>query len=237
MTMPTKAYAAPALLAALALSATPAAAVELPTTTHYEPAQATSDYGRGWGRGYRHHRHRSRASAGDVIGAVVVLGAIAAVASAASKANRERSYPYPDRYPRPDPERRGEYRPDHRSDYRTGGPQGLDGAADLCLREVERDARARDVTRVERNASGWLVTGEMADGAGFTCSIGADGKIERIEVGGRGQMFGEAAPRYDDEDSYRSADVRANGSEQPAYPGGPLPSETGVDAPEYEPEV
>lgn len=226
MPMPAKRFAVPALLAAFSLNATPAAAVEPPTTTHYEPAQASAEYGGGWGHRHR-YRHRGRTTAGDVIGAVLVLGTIAAVANAAAKAERARSYPYPDRYPNPD------RRWDDRRDYRPNGPQGIEGAADLCLREVERDARARDVTRVERNASGWLVTGEMADGAGFTCSIGADGRIENVEVGGRARELGEYEARSEDEgEAYRSAEAGADGDAQPAYPGGPLPGEAVEDEPE-----
>lgn len=241
MTKLTRRFAVPALLAALSLTATPVAAAELPTTTHYAPAQASSYHG-GWGWGGRHrYRHRSRTSAGDVIGAVLVLGTIAAVASAASKANRERGYPYPDRYPRPYPDRRGEYRPDT--------PRGIEGAADLCLREIERDARVDDVTRVERSASGWLVTGAMADGTGFTCSIGADGRIDRIEVGGRTRTLGEyearsesgseryrgaeveAEARADDAPlrDYPSADSDVESGPQPDYPGGPLPGDADED--------
>jgi len=218
MTKPTRIFAVPALVAALSLTATPAAAVELPTSQNVE-IHAASNYGWGWRHGHR-HRHRGRTTAGDVIGAVLVLGTIAAVANAAAKAERARSYPYPDRYPERD------RRWDDRRDYRPNGPQGIEGAADMCLREVERDARARDVTRVERNASGWLVTGEMADGAGFTCSIGADGRIENIEVGGRAQVLGEYEARSEDEgEAYRSAEVEAGSGAQPAYPGGPLPGE------------
>ena len=226
MPMPTNRLAVPAMLAALSLTATPVSAAKLPTTTHYEPAQASSDYG--WGSGRRHrYRHRNRTSAGDIIGAVLVLGTIAAVVSAASKANRERSYPYPNRYPQPYPDQRGDYRPDDRRD----GPQGLEGAADLCLREIERDARAREVTRVERNASGWLVTGEMADGAGFTCSIGADGRIERIEVGGRARLGDYEARSEDRDEAYRSSHAEENEA-VPGYPGGPLPGEAVDDEPE-----
>jgi hypothetical protein len=158
---------------------------------------------------------------------VLVLGTIAAVANAAAKAERNRGYPYPDRYPAPPyPERRGDYRPEV--------PRGIEGAADMCLREVERDARAREVTRVERNASGWLVTGEMADGAAFSCSIGADGRIENIEVGGRARLGDYEASPADEGDAYRSAEVEADSGAQPAYPGGPLPGEPGEDEPEPE---
>lgn len=213
MPMPAKRFAVPALLAALSLSATPAAAVELPTTRHYEPARASAEYGGGWGHRHR-YRHRGRTTAGDVLGAVLVLGTIAAVANAAARAERNRGYPYPNRYPYPD-----------RRDYRPDVPRGIEGAADMCLREVERDARARDVTRVERKASGWLVTGEMADGAGFTCSIGADGRIERIEVGGQARLGDYEARPEDEGEAYRSAEVEADGGPEPEYPGGPLPGE------------
>lgn len=250
MTKLTKRFALPAALAAISLVATPVVAADLPTTMHYEPAQARSDYGWGWGGGHR-YRHRGRTSAGDVLGAVIVLGTIAAVASAASKANRERSYPYPNRYPYPD--RRGEYRP--------SVPRGVEGAADLCLREIERDARVEDVANVERNASGWIVTGAMADGEGFTCTIGADGRIERIEVGGRPALprdyearYGATEGQYDNYDNSdrdvqveadsgplrdypggvdADTDVQADDGPQPAYPGGPLPGDE--DVPENDP--
>jgi hypothetical protein len=240
-TMLTKFLAAPAVAAAISLIAAPAAAVDLPAVSHppVEAAGATSHYGPwvsigtgwGWGGGYRDRyrgRHRRGSTAGDILTGVLILGTIAAVANAANKANRERSYPYPDRYPRPYPDRRGDYRPEARVDGLPDGPQGLEGAANLCLREVERDARAREVTGVERSANGWLVTGAMADGAAFSCSIGADGRIDRIEVGGRAQVLGDAANETDrqyDDERYRSARAEVEGGAAPAYPGGPLPGE------------
>lgn len=222
MPMPTKAFAVPALLAALSLSATPAAAVELPIIASEAPVEASTQVsayhgGWGWGRGHR-YRHRGRSTGGDVLGAVLVIGAIAAVANAATKAERNRGYPYPDRYPDPD-----------RRDYRRDVPRGIEGAADMCLREVERDARAREVTRVERNASGWLVTGEMADGAGFTCSIGPDGRIENIEVGGRARLGDYEARSEDDDVSYGTTEVEPENGALPDYPGGPLPGEADED--------
>lgn len=221
-----KFLAAPAMLAAASLAATPAAAVELPMTNP-APAEAASQYGPyvgfggGWGWGGGHHGRHRGSTAGDILTGVLILGTIAAVANAASKARQRRSYP--DRYPYPYPDRR----PDTRYDYRPDGPRGIEGAADLCLREVERDARAREVTRVERTAGGWLVSGAMADGAAFSCSIGADGRIERLDVGGCARELGAAGPQAGD--SYRSArtDQAANDATgpQPAYPGGPLPGE------------
>lgn len=224
MTMLSKALAAPALLAAASLMATPAAAADLPVLAHVEAAPVAHNgpyvstsiglgWGSRWGGGYRgrHHRHRS-STAGDILTGILILGTVAAVANAAKKSGERRSYPQ--RYPYPD--RRGDWRPE--------GAQGLEGAADMCLREVERNARAREVTRVERSASGWLVTGAMADGAAFTCSIGADGRIDRVDVGGRAQVLDDTDRQYDDE-RYRSARAETESGPQPDYPGGPLPGE------------
>lgn len=244
--MPSKFLTVPAIVAAVSLAATPAAAVELPVTSH-SPVEATSNYGPwvsvgiggGWGWGGsrgRHHRHRRGSTAGDILTGILILGTVAAVANAAKRAERERSYPHPDRYPRPYPDRRGDYHPDNRTD----GPQGLEGAADMCLREVERNARAREVTRVERSANGWLVTGAMADGVAFSCSIGADGRIDRVDVGGRAQVLGDVGSdtdRQHDDERYRSAradiETGVEAAAQPTYPGGPLPGEDAEpDAPE-----
>lgn len=231
MSLFTKAFAAPAALAAASLVTVPAEAAVFPHPNH-QPVESVSHYGGfgigiggGWGGGYRgrHHRRSRGVDAGDVLAGVLIIGTIAAVANAATKANRERR-PYPERYPNPD------RRYDTRGyDDARGGPQGLDGAADLCLREVERDARVREVTRVERDADGWLVTGALADGRGFSCSIGVDGRIDRVDVGGRNQVFGGEDRQYDN-DRYRTvrAAMDARGAEsdlRPAYPGGPLPGE------------
>lgn len=222
-----------AALAAASLAATPAVAADMPVrnrlpvaTAHQWGTSIGIGGGWGWGGGYRdRYRHRRGGStAGDILTGVLILGTIAAVASAAKRSSERRSYPY--RYPNPD----------RRDDYRVSGPQALDGAADLCLREVEREARAREVSRVERNASGWLVTGSMADGAAFTCSIGADGRIDRLEVGGRSRDLTVEDRQYGDE-TYRAARADqapvADAGPQPAYPGGPLPGdEVEPDAPD-----
>lgn len=248
--MLTKILAAPALLAAASLMATPAAAVELARSSSApvgSPVEAASNYGPwggvgigggwGWGGGGYRGGHHRRGGASDILTGVLILGTIAAAANAANRARARGSYPnrypYPNSYPNPNrypyPDRSNPYRPpnqDRQGDWRPGGPQGLEGAANMCLREVERNARAREVTRVERTANGWLVTGAMADGAAFNCSIGGDGRIESVDVGGRAQSYGQADRRYDDQ-RYRPAAGADSGAAgpQPAYPGGPLPGE------------
>ena len=237
--MLTRILAAPAVLAAASLAATPAVAAELPVfnpapveaTSHYGP-YVSAGWGWGGGRGHRGRHHRRGSTAGDILTGVLILGTIAAVANAARRNAERRSYP--ERYPNPD------RRYDRPNDWRPDGPQGLEGAADLCLREIERNARAREVSRVERTADGWLVTGSMADGAAFSCSIGADGRIERLDVGGRAQEIGSADDRQYDDETYRSARadeaVGAEAGPQPDYPGGPLPGDEEGGAVEAEPE-
>lgn len=239
MTIVTKSLSAPAIVAALALAATPAAAVDLPVSSNKAPATMSSQYGPyyggGWG-GWGRNRHRGRASAGDILTGVLILGGIAAIANAASRrAQQRRAYPYPQSYPQPYP--RSYPQPYPQQDNRWSAPNGLDGAAQLCMREIERNARVREVTRVERNAGGWLVSGAMADGAAFDCSIGSDGRIDRVDIGGRAQGYGSADRQYDD-DAYRAARAQAEGQAQPAYPGGPLPGEEPIDeAPPSDPAI
>lgn len=226
MTMFAKLCAAPALLAAASLCAVPAAAApnHLPRAGSVSGSETSAygPYGYGWGGydRYRGHR-RNRVDAGDVLAGVLILGGIAAVASAASKANRrERSYPYPDQ------------RPQFRTDAR-----GIDGAVDLCVREVERDVRVAGVDRVERDAAGWRVSGSLATGGSFDCTIGADGRIDRIDTGAQGSPDYRSDDRQYDDDAYYSARARMDaapvGEAQPAYPGGPLPGETEAELPEY----
>ena len=227
MTRFAKTFAAPAVLAAAALCAPQASAAVLPYARHSAQVTETSQYG-GWG-GWGHHRRRDRVDAGDILTGVLILGGIAAVASAVSKSKeRERSYPYP-RYP--------DQRPQYRTDAR-----GIDGAVDMCVREVERNSRVANVDRVERDANGWRVMGSMATGGSFDCSIGADGRIERLDVGtdrgiDSGASYGTEDRQYGD-DAYYSARARIDGgpaaqSAQPAYPGGPLPGDDEAELPEY----
>src|SRR5690606_28171444 len=116
-----RAAAALAMAAALSLAATPAMA-------------------RGYGDWGHHHRHRGGGvDAGDVFAGLLIIGGIAAIASAASKQNRDQRerdvrYPAPD-YREPSG-RYGDY-PDDRAPPGYGGV-GLNEAVDTCVGEVER---------------------------------------------------------------------------------------------------
>ena len=217
----------PALLAVVSMTAMPAQAAELPqvgpvhVTQAITPAWAPGDDTADQYRRYRHRRHRG-VDAGDVIAGVLILGGIAAVASAASS-SRDRNPRYPD---------------PQRGDYRYDDTRGLDRAVSICVDEIERNARIQTVDAVNRNARGWSVTGSMYDGQSFSCSIGENGRIDAIDYGRGGATSGngysdggygyEANNGIDDRqysaDYYAAARARTE-SAMPAYPGGPLPGE------------
>lgn len=252
--------AAPAILAALSLTASPAMAAELPASSSRSAIAAELAWDAGEGqtyeqyRSYRHDRRYDRrhgrrdrggVDAGDILAGVLILGGIAAVASAASRGN-ERQTRYPDtRYP-------DNRYPAQNSTYRSPDTSGLDRAAAMCVESIERDNRVESVDSVDRDASGWRVTGRLYDGAGFSCAIGADGRIQAIDLGNRAGGYGNrsysasssadlyAAPPLDDrqydDDRYRAAwanvdaqpalpSPAASDGPLPAYPGGPLPGD------------
>ena len=204
-----------ALAAAASMATAPLAAAEF---SHLSPQSATSVLSTDGVNADNHRWHRrDRIDGGDVIAGVLVIGAIAAIASAA-KSNRNREYRYPQRYPAPD--RPYDYR-SNPTDWRSGDGRGLDRAVDMCARELERTARVDTVDAVERNGYGWRVTGRLGNGDAFTCSIGNDGRIESIDTGNRGATN----DRQWDDDGYAAARAAQDGAAAPAYPGGPLPGE------------
>jgi len=208
-----------AMAAALAMSVTPAAAMPLagPSQSVSVPAAGSwsvesetahrSRWGghrsyRGWGR-----HHHGGIDGGDILAGVLIIGGIAAIASAAGKANRERDSRYPD-------ERDGDYRNRddrddgwrYRDDDRRGSgfeSRGMDRAADICVREVERQAPVDEVNGVNRTGGGWRVRGRLENGRDFTCSIGNDGRVEAVDLDAS-VASGSAAGQWDD-DAYARA--------------------------------
>lgn len=249
--------AAPAVLAAFSMTAMPVAAAPLPASSEARAAERTPGWSEADGvqHQYRrwHHRRDRGIDGGDIVAGVLILGGIAAIASAVSRNNeqpRER-YPASDRLPRDS----------YRDGYRSG--DGLGNAADMCVQEIERERRVQNVDQVQRLASGWVVTGTTFDGENFVCTIGQTGRIETIEYAGGARSRGysvddEAYDREEGDDYYASRDTAVEdrqydddryaaerarmGSEgaaedrsdepQPAYPGGPLPGDD--DRPLYD---
>lgn len=146
------------------------------------PAEARSRHG-GWG-----HRDRDRISTGEVLGGLFVIGAIAAIAGAASKNKAERR---DDRY---DPPYRDEdyrevprYEPENQGEPQAGSFGGADAetrAADACSWAVEAemgdDARVDSIGTTEPNNGGWYVTGTASRLGGEVRSFGCSYRNGRV---------------------------------------------------------
>ena len=154
------------------------------------PAMANHRNWGGWGR------HRDRIDTGDVLAGILILGGIAAVASAASNANknkrRDSDYRYPDNNTPQQRERSsGGYADDDRNDRSDrqdwrGGDTGIDGAINRCMDEVSRGStKVDEVDSVNRDGDGWRVQGRTSGGGQFTCAIDGDGRIRNVNIDGR----------------------------------------------------
>lgn len=249
MTSISRFSSAAALVAAFSMAATPVFAADISAPVAPYAAHNATTVAAPWSAdsvtvqhdGYRRH-HNDGIDAGDVLGGLLVVGVIAAVASAASRPKQPRSYPA--QYP----SRPNDYQ-SPRSDPRYNS-QGIDRAADMCVREIERDVRVSGVDAVERSADGWRVSGTLYNGDGFTCQIGPDGRVEDVNYSGRQSAQLDGTDRQWSNDRYTQAwannGAANNGaannaagntssdsaqgaapSGTPAYPGGPLPGEDG----------
>jgi len=192
--------ASAAIVAAFSMAAAPAVAAPLPVTPRsapvaaygWTPADNTAHRGPGGYRGYHGHRHNDGIDAGDVVAGLLVIGGIAAIASAASNSNKDREAddyryrePYPDqRYDYPD--RGYDYSQPPQGDYRgsySGG--GIDNAVNQCVDQVERGQdRVASVDNASRTADGWNISGQLDRGGGFSCRIDNSGRIRGVDVGG-----------------------------------------------------
>ena len=139
------------------------------------PAEARHGY---WGRGH------DGIDAGDVIAGALIIGGIAAIASAASNDRYGRGYDYRDRNYRYGYGYGGGYRGD---DYGYGNGYGSRRAVEQCVNAARREAsrygwaRVTDVTTIDRIRGGYVVRGRLV-----------------VETRGRGYDRGYYYDRYDD---------------------------------------
>lgn len=151
------------------------------------PAMANHRNWGSWGR------HRDRVDAGDVIAGILILGGIAAVASAASKnKRRDQEYRYPaNNYPQRE-RTSGDYAEDRderddrseRQGWREG--TGIDDAINRCMDEVSRGStKIEEVDSVNRDGDGWRVQGRTDGGGNFSCTVDGDGRIRNVNIDGR----------------------------------------------------
>lgn len=148
----------------------------------------------GWGGGWDggRYRHHDGIDGGDVLAGILIIGGIAAIASAASKAKRsEREGDYRGRgEPVPPPMRDGSAGPD--AGYgRDASPEwrggvGFNDAVNRCMDEISRGKDGVDgVDSVNRDAEGWRVQGRTQGGESFSCTVDGEGRIRNISVEGR----------------------------------------------------
>lgn len=145
--------------------------------------------------GWRHHRHGDRIDGGDVLAGILILGGIAAIASAAGKTDKERR----DRDSGPDWGRSRE--PGYGESRGNAGDYGsgrIGDAVDSCTAEVERSGpRVDAVDAVVREGQGWRIRGRIEDGRSFACSVGENGRIGSVTIDGRAAWPDEPAGGYD----------------------------------------
>lgn len=142
----------------------------------------------GWGGWGGHHRHRDGVDAGDIITGILIIGGIAAIASAASKKDRsreERRYPDDRR-----DDRSADYGQDNRPEWRengaNGASSGIDSAVNSCIDEVARGSnRVEGVDTVNRDGDGWRVEGRTIKGGDFSCSVDGSGRVKSVSVDGK----------------------------------------------------
>jgi len=196
-----------ALAAALSLAVTPASA-------------------RGW-YGYGRGHHHDGIDGGDILAGVLILGGIAAIASAASHSSkRDRQVRDDYRNPQPYPQQRYDYQapPPSPAAPASGNyqPRGIDGAVDMCVDQVERgDTHVASVDNASRTADGWRVAGQLSKGGGFNCWIDNDGRVRQVDFGrDRYSAYNDAAQgnQWTDQDYARARAAQADA----AGPGGPV---------------
>ncbi len=209
-----------ALAATVSMATSPVLAAEVPVP-HGQSRVAQANVAQWDADGtnverHRRWRDRDRIDGGDILAGVLILGGIAAIASAASDDNDRRER-VPEDY---------RYRED---DYRASeSGQGIDRAVDMCLAEIERNTRVEEVGNVARTADGWIVSGRLYNGDSFDCRIDRNGRIADVSYAGEQAYSTQADDGQWSNEEYAEARRRTErpdydaGDAQPSYPGGPV---------------
>ena len=158
-------------------------------------------------RGYRGHRHRRHRGidGGDILAGVLILGGIAAIASAASKNKKDRRYDDRDyRNSRDRDYRQRDYRGDDRgydnrrsndrNEQSSRGTGNMDVAINACSNAAEiqagDNARVSEIRAVARDGSGWRVEGDLTGGNQSNFLCGATGsRVDYVQLGNGNLAF------------------------------------------------
>lgn len=192
------------LIAAASMVASGAMASPIATKSAIRTSEIASQIGHWDSSDINAHNHRryrdyERTDVGDVIAGVLILGTIAAVASAANKERREPPRSYPQPYPQ------------QRSSSYNSSNQSINGAINNCVSQIERDVRVAEVSSVSRSGPGWLVTGRIYNGDGFICDVDQYGRIANVS-------FNRAQASYRGDDVRREPTAQAEPYPAEAYP-------------------
>lgn len=163
--------------AALAMTATPAL------------ARGYGGWHGGYGHGHGHRHHGGGIDGGDLLAGLLIVGGVAAIATAASNSDRHRNDArdrdggrYEDDGPGYD--RGRDEAPVGARDQASGH---FDDAVGVCTDEIEKGDRQVDlVDTVARGADRYSVTGRLSDGRGFACSVDDSGQVRSVAVDGHG---------------------------------------------------
>ena len=170
--------------AAVSLSSTPVLASQIGPVLGNMPGIENVQDHHGWGGGYGGGwGHRDGIDGGDILGGLLIFGAIAAIASSASRHSNQASPPPPvsqnNGYSQQDA-----HPSDSRPQWRES--QSVDAAVDRCVSSVESPSRkVGSVDRVERQSDGWAVSGTTDGRKAFACNVGGDGYVRNVTVDGR----------------------------------------------------
>lgn len=135
-----------------------------------------------WGGGRGWHRDRG-IDGGDVLAGILIIGGIAAIASAASKSSNNAR----DRDTRDDDGYR--YRSDDQPRYednqgswqnqpsRGGATRSMDDAVDRCVDEASRKGEVEEVYDAARSGNGYRVSGALRNGDRFSCDVSGEGGV------------------------------------------------------------
>lgn len=161
-----------------AMVSMPAAAAPLPQAA----TRAAGPAAQGWSienekaEGWRRYRrHRDGIDGGDILAGALIIGGIAAIASAASNESRRQR----------DRDRYEDSR--YRDDRRTSASE-INSVADQCSYAAEEragyGARTDRIDTVARDGAGWRVEGSVSSDRGyenFYCGV-TDGRIDYIQL-------------------------------------------------------
>jgi len=151
------------------------------------PLAAEAQARPGWGGG-RHWRGDRGVDGGDVLAGLLIIGGIAAIASAASNANN-RNVPHDQNYRdqdyqyRGEPTQNGDYAND---DWRQNSGQGyaapraansINDAVERCVDEASRSGEVDEVFDASRTGRGYRVSGTLRNSDSFSCDVSPQGGV------------------------------------------------------------